>query len=352
VPRAALDALEEGRPGITTGQLSDVARALSLDPGALLSGRDLAKPVPSVFLRHAPRQDFDERDWRILDDALEQGRALSGLRILLGDPTEALQAPEFVYRAAASDRAEAPAQEGYRLARSVRRWLENTSEPLGDMGAMLEERFGIAILVRGLATSRATAASIRSGNAAAIVLNSDDVQRAANPLLARVHLAHELCHVLFDPSTDGLNIVIDVDADRQAHAAEKRARAFAAELLLPLEGLIQLIGEPRGVSETSAALELIARVRRHFGTSHPITANHLCNRNFIELRLRDWLEAADTLFGRQPPPTSLPANGASSRLVASSVERAYREGYLTDGEARSMLGIDELAPLPWDQVAL
>ena len=60
--------------------------------------------------------------------------------------------------------------------------------------------------------------------------------RRTNAVLARVYLAHELCHVLFDPSDGGLHIVLDVGSDRDVQAAEQRARAFAAELLLPLPG--------------------------------------------------------------------------------------------------------------------
>ncbi|MEO5731169.1 MAG: ImmA/IrrE family metallo-endopeptidase [Byssovorax sp.] len=351
VSLSVLMALEGGRPGITTTQLDDVAGVLSLDPIALLNGREVPKPVPSVFLRHTPMQDFDDRDALVLDAALEQGRSLANLRSALGEPAFALQAGIFVQRAAAADRSEAPAQDGYRLARVVRQWLGNVAEPLGDMGRLLEEQFGIAVLVRSLASSRVTATGIRAAGCAAVVLSARDPHRARNPLLARVHLAHELCHVLFDPSPGGLHIVVE-GADGKDITAEQRARAFAAELLLPQDGLTRLLEASHDKGAQSAARDLVTRARSMFGTPHEIAANHLCNLQLIDRGLREWLEAEKTTFAGQPPETTLPAPDDPSRLVAEEVARAHREGMLTDGEARSILQMDRLAPLPWDEVEL
>lgn len=352
VPLATLLALENGQPGITTAQLDDVANALSLDPVGLLGGNEVPRVLPSVFLRHSPLQDFNSNDSSVLDYALEQGRHLSNLRSLLREPPSALQANVFENRLTSADHPEAPAKEGYRLAGMVRKWIGNTAAPIKDLAIVVEERFGIAILVLVLETNRSAAAGVRAGQSAAIVLNDRDLQRLANPLLARVHLAHELCHLLFDPSDGGLHIVIDSFVDRKAHVAEQRARAFAAEFLLPLDGLIQLLGNPREVSEIKAAQDLVAKARTHFGTPHEIAANHLCNQNFVKLRLRERLESEKTPFSGTPPETRLPSPGAPSRLVADYIQRAYRDGFLTDGEARGALGLDRLAPLPWDETAL
>jgi transcriptional regulator with XRE-family HTH domain len=352
VPITVLANLEQGRTGITTTQLDDVADALMLDPGALLQGIEVPRHVPSVFLRHAPVQDFDDEDANVLDEALEQGRSLAALRALLQQPPLALQAGIFEASEAAADRADAPAQHGYRLARDVRQWLPSLAAPLGDIAALVEDRFGIAVVARNLKSTRVTAVAVRATPAAAIVLHARDPQRARNPLLTRVYLVHELCHALFDPSAGGLHIVIDAVADRKLHAAEQRARAFAAELLLPLAGLTELFGPPREVSEQSTARALVSRARSHFGTPHEIAANHLCNLRFIDRNLRDWLEAERTAFEGSPPDTSLPPSDGPSRLVSEEVARAHREGRLTDGEAREILGLGRLSPLPWDEVEL
>ncbi|HEU4412237.1 MAG TPA: ImmA/IrrE family metallo-endopeptidase [Polyangiaceae bacterium] len=165
-------------------------------------------------------------------------------------------------------------------------------------------------------------------------------------------MAHELCRVLFDPSEGGLHLVVEGADERRGQAAEQRARAFAAELLLPFEGLSRLLGVPRALEETGAVRDLIARARSHFGTPHEIASNHLCNLNFIDRRLRERLEAETTTFAATPPTTTLPARNAPSRVVAELVARAHREGLLTDSEARSTLGLDQFDRLPWDEVEL
>ena len=352
VPATLIQTLEAGQSGISTVQLAQLASALSLDYPALLNGRKLVRPAPSVFLRHAANQDFDDRDAAALDEALEQGRVLAGLRAMLGDAPSALQAGVFTQREASAAKQEASAQDGYALARDVRRWLGEPGEALGDLRAIVEDRFGIAVLVRALESSRVTAVGLRSAGAAVVVLNARDLQRSRNPLLARVYMAHELCHALFDPSPGGLHIVLDVDGDKKAHVAEQRARAFAAELLLPLEGLTQLLGPPGRLYDFTGAPEMVSRARSRFGTPHELAANHLCNLGFIDGRLRDWLVAATTKYTGAPPSTSLPAAGAPSVRVQDEVQRAHRESLVTDSEARQMLGLDALAPLPWDEPEL
>jgi len=352
VARETLMSLERGQPGMATTELFEVARVLSLDPVGLLRGHEVSRAIPSIFLRHAGHQDFDDRDNELLDDALGAGRTLASLRSKLGEPPAALQANVFQPADVASDRPEAPAVDGYQRARSVRQWLGNPDEPLGDVGSLVEQRFGVAILTRELATARNTAASVRGEDAAAIVLHANDLHRNKNPLLARVHLAHELCHILFDPSEGGLHIVVDLNTDRKGHVAEQRARAFAAELLLPRKGLVALIGDPRSVADRGAAIALVSKVRSHFGTSHEIAANHLCNQKFIDLRLRDRLEAESSTFTGAAVMTSLPRAGETSLLVRQYVQRAHEDGLLTDGEAKGLLGLNRLESLPWDEVAL
>jgi Zn-dependent peptidase ImmA (M78 family) len=347
VPAEVLEALERGMAGITTTQLSAVAEALTLDAVALLDGREVARPVPSVFLRHGATQDFDDRDAAVLDAALEQGRALAALRAMLRQPPLALQAGLFLPQDAAADREDAPAQDGYRLAREVRHWRQTPGDPIADMRAFVEELIGAVVLVRDLSSSKVTAASVRAESAAAIVLSAADPLRTLNPLLDRVYLAHELCHVLFDPLRGGLHIVIDAIEDRKVDVAEKRARAFAAELLIPSAGLTAVIGPPLQITETGRALELVQRARSHFGTPHEIAANHLCNHGYIDRRLRQWLGSEKTPFSGAPA-TTLPPSGAPSLTLSELVAAAHRETVVTDAEARAILGIDRLAPLPWE----
>jgi Zn-dependent peptidase ImmA (M78 family) len=164
---------------------------------------------------------------------------------------------------------------------------------------------------------------------------------------ARGAIAHELSHLLHDPSDAGVQVVLDLEHDRSTHANEQRARAHAAELLLPRTGLQGLLGLPRAVAEHAEALELVRRAMDHFGASWELTANHLCNRGFVDRDLRVWLEAA---HAHAPParPMRLPASGAPSLLLADRTRRAHESALITDGEARAILGMESIDDLPWE----
>lgn len=344
---ALLDALESGRAGMTTAQLALVAEVLSLAPGALLKGREEHIGSPSVFLRRNAVADFNDADSEGMDLALAQGRVLWQLTSLVGQPPGLLRS--WPHSAAGGDRPDRAAREGHELARQVRRALHLVDEPLEDMRSLLEERFGVVVLVERLRTTRLRAVSARDDVGAAVILSARDPERELNPLLARVHLAHELCHLLFDPSEGGLHLVLDWADDRRDLRAEQRARAFAAEMLLPLAGLERLFGPPSPVAETKRALGMVIEARSHFSAPHEITANHLCNLGFVDTQLREWL-CAPVAGPRGQAKTSLPGEGERSLLLREMVRRAHEADLLTDGEAKHFLGLDGLALLPWERV--
>jgi Zn-dependent peptidase ImmA (M78 family) len=339
---SALVTLEQAVPGISTVQLAAVASALDLDPDALRRGESLPLQAPSVFLRHHGMQDFHDADLVVLDKAIEQGRALVALARLLGEDTGLWPSGAFQTCDAPG---EGTAQHAYALADDLRRQIGLPTQPLGDVRKLAEEQLGIAVLVRQLATPGIGAVSIKVRDSAAIVLSAATLRHRAP--MARVYVPHELCHVLHDPDDGGVHVVIDHEIDTRTHRAEQRARAFAAEALLPIAGLRARLGEPRGITAEGDARRLVALARDAFGTSWPIAANHLCNRGFIDLSLRPWLEALDGPRAGNAWDTRQPPVDGPSLLVRERTRRAHDAGVITDGDARDLLGLDDLQPLPW-----
>ena len=340
---AILERLEAGQPGITTTQLDDVAEALALDPRALRRGEERLRPVPTVFLRHEGMQDFRDADLDLLDDTIEQARTLNELGRLLQESPAGWPGAGFERSEAPHDTSDAAARHGYQLAAELRRSLGFVTEPLDDVRGLVEERLGIAIVLRELSTRAACA--VKAGDAAAIVLSGGSFKSASR---VRGTIAHEVCHVLHDPDREGVHIVLDRDNDRSTHANEQRARAFAAELLLPRAGLNRLLGVPRSVREQDTAKELVITAMDHYGASWQMTANHLCNREFVDMSLRVWLEALEAHSLPGSWKISLPSVNGPSLLVTDRVARAHEKALITDGEARSALGLEAIDPLPWD----
>jgi Zn-dependent peptidase ImmA (M78 family) len=288
-------------------------------------------------------QDFRNDDLDLLDNAIAHARTLNALGQLLQESPAEWPGAGFRRSEAPHDTPEAAARHGYQLAGELRRSLELVTEPLDDIRALVEERLGIAIVLRELSTRAACA--VKAGDAAAIVLSGGAFRTASR---ARGAIAHEVCHILHDPDREGVHIVLDRESDRSTHANEQRARAFAAELLLPRAGLNRLLGVPRGVREQDTAKELVIKAMEHFGASWQITANHLCNREFVDMNLRVWLEALEAHALSAAWKVSLPQVGGPSVLVADRVARAYKKALITDGEARAALGLEAIDPLPWD----
>lgn len=145
-----------------------------------------------------------------------------------------------------------------------------------------------------------------------------------------------------------MHVVLDLESDRSTHANEQRARGFAAELLLPRAGLNKLLGLPRGVREQQTAVEMVVAAMDHFGASWQITANHLCNHGFVDRSLRAWLEALEAHALAPSWNVVLPPIDGPSLLVRARAQRAHEQGLITDGDARAMLGLEPIDPLPWD----
>ncbi len=351
VDASILRSLEEGKPGISTTQLDRVAQQLGLDGSSLLLGQEELRPRASIFLRHKGSQDFNHAAEQSLDGALEAARVLRALNDGLHLGPSLRRSAEILVREPGGT----AAQDGYNLARQLRRLLERPSEPMGDLGVLLEEELEAVVLVMPLGTEKMTAVSVRdTSGAAAVVLNEQDPQRRANPQLARVHLAHELCHILHDPSEGGLHLVIEHTDDdpRSKHLerAEQRAKAFAAELLLPRRGLMDLLKTPKDTSSESEGRALVTAAQKHFCTPWEIAVNHLNHQGFIadEVRLALLRQGRRTRSTpRGAVDTRLPEPGEPSFAIRDRVRRAHDVGFLTDGQARAALGLTVIQPLPW-----
>ncbi|MEZ4394371.1 MAG: ImmA/IrrE family metallo-endopeptidase [Polyangiales bacterium] len=165
--------------------------------------------------------------------------------------------------------------------------------PLDDLPALCEQRLGVAVTRAQISTEGLRAASILDAEraAAAAVLSMDDLELSNNPRLTRVCLAHELCHLLFDPTKPGsVQVALD-DADSATRTAkpspgallESRAKGFAAEFLIPHRGVSALLGgRADATSDRTEARQRVSLVREHFDTPWKIASLHLGNLGWID----------------------------------------------------------------------
>jgi hypothetical protein len=322
VPLAALEAFEEERGNITAAALDRVAYVLAVDAGALRQGRIERSPTAALFFRQAAFADFrDVEDRPQIVEAFERALALRKVNALLGRPASLREQFE------PEEPTPEAAQDGYRLARKVRSALGNETGPLGDMAELLEEEFDILVRTEVLSSSRIDALALKEPQtgAAAAILNAAS-RRRSNAWAARVDLAHELGHILFDPPQGEINLIVDQEDEegRGVRHAEKRARAFSAELLM---------------------LELLARARQEFHTPIEITVNHLVNREYIVGFQQDAVieEARRTGGGRAAPIP--PPQPSRQDVLTRRVLEALDRDLISAGRARELLQLT-----PWDDL--
>ncbi|WP_437938809.1 ImmA/IrrE family metallo-endopeptidase [Sorangium sp. So ce341] len=234
-------------------------------------------------------------------------------------------------------------------------FLDSPTSPLPDpLETLVEEAFGVPAIEKPLHSPSVLAVTVkdRASGLAAILLNTA-AKGGLQPLRRRVDLAHEICLLLFDEPRDDIGLWIDVAEDqeedaprRQGDAVEKRARAFAAELLLPKLGLHRLLGRPQvRARELKPAVELVQRAREHYGTTIELTSYHLYNVGYIERYL---LEEIVAEIQKTVPLLSHAAPSAREALLSRRVREALSAGLISAMRARELLELSAWDELPWN----
>ena len=235
---------------------------------------ELVAEVESAFYSE------DERDWKAprSDELLAAARlvgpqppttlrpileAVRGVR--LSDSSDLDRFSEDALAVIADMRDEPPFVQGYELAG----WLR--SEPsLVHRGGRVNpdtilESWNVPLVDVGLGLGDIDAIGCWGPRHGPAVLLNSNARHAGSPARRRATLAHEICHLLVDRA-DSLPLV-EVLGGRTARRVEQRARAFAAELLLPREIAGQAFLDHEG-DDAWAARSL----RSRFGVSSELLA--------------------------------------------------------------------------------
>lgn len=348
-----LRSVERGEQLVSTAKLDLIASALGIDAFALYGGNDVERSLV-VLPRYASRSDFQQQDLSLFRRAFERAVAFYEISRALGKTS--LVGKFSPQRPGAS-----PSEDGYHCARRVRRELGKITEPLPDgLSELLAHDFDIPVIAEPLATSALQAAMVRStrNRAAAIVLNRTMKNGPASNsmqswLVDRVSICHELCHILFDEPKGGLVDVVLDDVEQGKTPIEQRANAFAAEMLIPLHGLKELLGGGTEVATHERALSMVDETRRFFKTPIEIAVNHLYNHGYIA-RLDEFRkELIHVQRAREQSINELlrkPVDEDATwfRILCNGVREVHDRCLITDGMARAMLELSPGEPLPWE----
>jgi Zn-dependent peptidase ImmA (M78 family)/transcriptional regulator with XRE-family HTH domain len=322
-----LSALEEAEAGGYSAEVIDgLSRYYQLDADFLIGEDSLQNDATSsVFCYRGDATTF------VRDDLLVINRVAQRARIYVGATAEGKEGlrrrRRFEPQPVAGEQTNTEWRQGYRLARHVRATLGLDTKPVDDLGAWITHEFGVLISTERLTDRNYQACAVldRERSAAAILLSGTSHRDGQSTLRQRVFLAHELCHLLFDVTKDdAITISADVDIEQKSKVGvERRARAFAAELLIPRDGLIKRFGEPR-LRRGDEAVDLVEDVRRVFGVPWQAAGFHLMNMGYLDDHERLRLNADSALRGDAPawPTQTLSVSDLASPAGDGVEERA------------------------------
>lgn len=165
-------------------------------------------------------------------------------------------------------------EEGYALAQAVRPLLPDTraegrveiEQVLGELGAL--------ILEVGLGVDDIDAVAVFGGNHGPAILVNTDGHHAQGGMGRRATLAHELCHLVWD--REGALPFAEALSPRAPELPEKRARAFAAELLMPQDEAVER-ARTRKLSSFEECRKLVDELGEEYGASQELVAWQLKN---------------------------------------------------------------------------
>lgn len=226
-----------------------------------------------------------------------------------------------------------PETEGRAAAERFREDHRLGTQPLGDLVAIIEQCADIDVAVLD-ADPDEHGLAIRDPARGTVLIG---VARSQKPMRQRSTLAHELGHVLFE------DWMQDSAGDwRERGPQETRADAFARHLLVPVDGLRDLIGH-----RTSVVQADLSTVVQRFLVSPAIAAIALHDAGRIdETTKREWIAISTpqiaARFGWSDQYRALRAESdqrrAPQRLLARAI-RGYVEGVLSAQAIATLRGI-------------
>ena len=221
------------------------------------------------------------------------------------------------------------------------------TEPIPSMKWLVENSLGIPVVQEQLA-DRFAGATVANGRDRGIVINERG--QNANVWVRRMTVAHELCHLLWDPdaSLDRLRVDryddLQIDYDRPRDLVEIRANAFAISFLAP----------PQAIENMAKAnlntTEIVRQVMTTYGVSATAATYHVSNivrRDVTGVTARElpppsdeWIAAENMTVDWFPlKETPISRRGRFAYLVV----RAFRKGLISGDTAAVYLRSTEEA---------
>ena len=222
--------------------------------------------------------------------------------------------------------------EGAARAAEFRRRHHLGEGPLGDLISIIEQSTGLDVAVID-AEPDEHGMTMRDPRTGAVFIG---IAQTAHPMRQRSTLAHELGHVLFEDWVE----IGTAGLDRRSHG-EVRADAFARHLLVPRQGLGEVL-EDDAITEST-----LSAVVQRFLVSPAIAAIALCEAGYIDEPRKDvWMRLTSprlaARYGWSDHYRALQSDSnqgrAPQRLLARAIN-GYAEGVVSAQTIATLRGV-------------
>jgi Zn-dependent peptidase ImmA (M78 family) len=222
--------------------------------------------------------------------------------------------------------------EGAAQATEFRRRHHLGVHPLGDLIAIIEQSTGIDVAVVD-AEPDEHGLAIRDPRSGVVFIG---IAQTPHPMRQRSTLAHELGHVLFEDWVDADTATLD-----RRSPAEVRADTFARHLLVPRDGLREMLGAD---PVTEAALSAVVQ---RFLVSAAMAAIALHDADYIDLETKEQWKTRTTpqlaaRYGWSDHYRALQAESRQHRTPQRLLARAitgYAEGVVSAQTIATLRGV-------------
>ncbi len=363
--RVAVGQIEAGTRSVSSLELDRIAHAVGRDIKSFFARSFVERDVLSALFRSDAELAEQAELLKALQDSLALGREMTNLeRLLAIDRAQFLTASyELPMPTSRWD----AIQQGQKVATEERQRLGLGVAPIGDLSELLESqgvRTGIVTLPENISGLTLVDQTI----GVFVVVNAGHVA-----VRQRFSLAHEYGHVLLDRDRAGAIS----RAENRADLLEVRANAFAAEFLMPADGVEQFVkafgkgaasraqvavfdeadvvqAEQRSTpGSQDIQLYDVALLAHHFGASRISALYRLKNvrliddREFQRLKSEEdsgsGLAIATVFMAPEAPAERLSRDDFRRRFLALAFE-AYRREEITRSKLSELAALVDLPP--------
>jgi Zn-dependent peptidase ImmA (M78 family)/transcriptional regulator with XRE-family HTH domain len=302
VSKSEISKIENGTRKLDIGHIALIAEIFEISLGELLGAERRGSLAMAARVMTYPNGDDATASRKRIHELLEADASLkSSVGLKVPTPSAAGQAVfERIHRDALVE-IEDPRVAGETLSRLVREELGLGRAPLADIADLAELHFGIDVV--NWPTGTGVSGMCVKGEDFALMLVSSSFSKGHQRFTA----AHEICHyLLFDPD----DIIFESDRFDKTNDREVRANAFAECLLLPDEGVAEVI------SGRNVDAEVIAELMRQFGVSYQALIYRLRSIRVLSGT------AAKSWFSKSAGPVLVEANDqAPEELIRATNDR-------------------------------